>query len=413
MFGRLVRGSIRARRMRSAMVVLAIMVGAAYASALLTTSFSVRERMATEFRSFGPNIVVSPVSSTIEVGLPGISIGSITEQGYINESDLWKIKKLPNLGGEIIGYAPYLYQQVMAYAYGMNAHAVLAGTYFLHAEPNVTGSDGQAWTTGVKRISPWGVRGGWVPGDQNGSGCMVGTDTARVMRLQVGSPLKVTYKDQTTGNSTSMELNVTGIVSTGGVEDSLIFTDLKVAQELSSRPGMVHVVHVSALTSSTTADAIAAEIEASLPSVEAKSTRQLAQSEELLMQRTEMLVGLVTAAAMGASAVGVMTLMTTGVLERRRELGIMKALGGVHRRIASLLLAEAAVLGTAGGLAGYLLGLAIARYIGTGLFGRTEALVPAVAPITLALSLLAALAASAFPIWRALGVPTAAVLRGD
>jgi len=345
--------------------------------------------------------------------LPGISIGSITEQGYINESDLWKIKKIPNRGGDIIGYAPYLYQMVMAYAYGMNVHAVLAGTYFLHVEPNIIGGDGHAWTTGVERISSWGVKGGWVAGDQNGFDCMVGTTTAKVLRLHVGSLLKVTYKDQTTGNSTSRELNVTGIVSTGGVEDSLIFTDLRVAQQLSSRPGMVHVVHVSALTSSTTAEAIAAEIEASIPSVQARSTRQLAQSEALLMQRTEALVGLVTAAAMGASAIGVMTIMTTGVLERRRELGIMKALGGTRKRISSLLLAEATILGTAGGLAGYALGLAIARYIGTGLFGRTEALVPAVLPITLGLPVLAALAASAFPIWRALGVPAAVVLRGD
>ena len=413
MFGRLVGRSIRARKLRSAMVVLAIMMGAAIASALLTTAYSVRERMATQFRNFGPNIVISPVSSTIEVGLPGISIGSITEQGYINESDLWKIKRIPNWGGDILGYAPYLYQVVMAYAYGMNVHAVMAGTYFSHAEQNITGSDGQAWTTGVKRISSWGVRGGWVAGDQDSLDCMVGTTTAKVLRLQVGSPLKVTYKDQTTGDPRSRELNVTGIISTGGVEDSLIFTNLKVAQELSSRPGMVHVVQVSALTSSTTADAIASEIEASIPSVHARSTRQLAQSEALLMQRTEMLVGLVTAAAMGASLIGVMTIMTTGVLERRRELGIMKALGGGPRRIASLLLAESAVLGTAGGLAGYFLGLAIARYLGSGLFGQTDALVLAVLPVTLALSVLSALAASAFPIWRALGVPAAVVLRGD
>ncbi len=105
--------------------------------------------------------------------------------------------------------------------------------------------------------------------------------------------------------------------------------------------------------------------------------------------------------------------MTTGVLERRREIGIMKAVGAGGGKISALLASEAALLGTAGGLAGYALGLLASRYVGSGLFSRTDAFVPAVLPITLGISVLAALAASALPAWRALGVPPAEVLRGD
>jgi putative ABC transport system permease protein len=413
MFYRLVQRSLAARRARSALVVLSVLAGAAIASALLTTSFSVRDRMASEFRRFGPNIVVSPVSSTIEVGLPGISLGSITEQGYLNESDLWRIKALPERGDDILGYAPFLYQTVMAYAYGINAHAVLAGTWFSHAVPNITSGDGQAWTTGARRISSWGVRGSWVGGDQDLSSCMVGSAAAATLRLRAGSSLKVTYTDPTSGATAFRVLNVTGFVSTGGVEDSLIFANLRVAQELSFRPNMVHLVQVSARTASASADAIASEIEAALPSVRARSTRQLALSEEILLGRTESLVWLVCAASLGASAIGVMTVMTTGVLERRREIGVMKAVGAGRGKITALIVSEAALLGTAGGLAGYAMGLLVARYVGTGLFARTDALVPAVLPMTLGISVLAALAASALPAWRALGVPPAEVLRGD
>jgi len=413
MFGRLLRRSLAARKLRSAMVVLAVMVGAAIASALLTSSFSVRESMVAQFRAFGPNIVLEPGSPTIEVGLPGFSLGSITEQGYINESDLWKIKGLPERGSSILGYAPFLYQTVLAYAHGINIHAVLAGTYFSHPEPRITGGDGKAWTTGARHISGWGVNGSWVEEDCCGSGAMVGVSTAELLRLRIGSVVKVTYKDLTTGASNLRELDVTGIVTTGGVEDSMIFSDLSVAQELSSRPGMVHMVQVSALTTVASAEEIAAEIASALPSVEARSTRQLEQAESLLLGRTEMLVWLVTAAAMGASALGVMATMTTGVLERRREIGIMKALGAGGRKVASLLLAESVLLGAAGGFAGYFVGLVLVRTIGAGLLGRTDAIIPAVLPITVALSVLAALAASALPVWRALRVPAAEVLRGD
>jgi putative ABC transport system permease protein len=413
MFWHFLRKSMAARKARAAMAVLAIMMGAAIASALLTAAFSVRETMAGEFRRFGPNIVVSPVSSTIEVGLPGISLGTITEQGYINESDLWKIKRISTWGSAIVGYAPFLYQQVLVGAYGKDIKAVMAGTYFSHPEPNVTDGDGNAWVTGVRKISSWGVRGAWVAGDRDITGCMAGATLAGVLRLHVGSEVRVIYRNPATGVSTTRFLNVTGIIYSGSAEDSQLLVNLGVAQELSSRPGMVHLVHVSAVTSSAGADTIASEIRAAIPSVEAKSTMQLEKAESILLQRTEALVGLVAASAMGASALGVMTTMSTGVLERRREMGIMKALGAGDRRISSLLLVEAAILGTAGGLAGYALGLALARFIGTGFTGPMAAFQPAVLPITLAISVIAALAASALPIRRALGVQPAAVLRGD
>lgn len=393
------------------MAIVAIMAGAAIASALLSAAFSVRDTMAGEFRRFGPNIIVSPASSTIEVGLPGISLGTITEQGYLNESDVWKIKAMG--GDAIVGYAPFLYQKVLVGAYGKNVNAVMAGTYFSHPEPNITGGDGKPWVTGVSKISGWGVRGGWVAGDRDVSGCMAGASLANTLSLRVGSGVMVVYRNHGSADSVTRYLNVTGIVFTGGAEDSQLFVNMGVAQELSSRPGMVHIVHVSAVTSSASADAIASSIQSSIPSVEARSSVQLEQAESVLLQRTETLVFLVAAAAMGASALGVMTTMSTGVLERRREMGIMKALGAHDRNISALLLAEAAILGIAGGLAGYILGIALAMYLGTGFFGPSATFQPAVLPITLAISVAAALAASALPIKRALGVQPAAVLRGD
>jgi putative ABC transport system permease protein len=402
-----------ARKTRAALAVLAIMMGAAITSALLTTAFSVRDTMADNFRKFGPNIVVSPATDTIEVGLPGISLGTITEQCYINESDLWKIKSIRTWGGAIVGYAPFLYQQVLVGAYGKDIKAIMAGTYFSHAEQNVTDSEGNAWVTGVRKMSSWGVQGSWVESDQDLSGTMVGATLAEVLRLHIGSEIRAIYKSPATGVSTTRWFNVTGILKTGGAEDSQMFVNLRCAQELSSRPGMVHIVHVSAVTSSANADTIASEIQASIPSVEARSTVQLEQAEAILLQRTEALIGLVACAATGASALGVMTIMTTAVLERRREIGIMKALGAGDRSISVLFLAEAAILGTAGALAGYALGMVLARYTGTGFTGPTAAFEPVVLPLTMAIFVIAALAASILPVRRALGVQAAEVLRGD
>jgi len=411
MFRRLVGRSMAARKARVALAVLAVLAGAAAASAMLSVSFSFEDNLAREFRNFGPNIVVAPRSDTIEVGLPGISFGSITEQGYINESDLSTIKRLPASGDSIVGYAPFLYQLVLAFAYGKNVNTVLAGTYFAHPEANLTGPDGKAWTTGLQKISSWGVRGSWVA-DGDADRCMVGAGLAKMMSLRPGALLKVTYKNPSTGLSSTRMLNVTGIATTGGTEDTMIFTNLAAAQELSSRPGLVHIVQVSALTSPASAEDIAREIQSALPSVEAKSRLQLSKSESDLIRQTGSLVTMIAAVAMGATALGVAATMSTGVLERRREIGIMKAVGAGRRRVASMFLAEASLVGAAGGLFGALAGLALGMVIEERVFGWPATFQPAVLPLTMALSILVAAAASALPIWRALAIGPASVLRG-
>jgi len=208
-------------------------------------------------------------------------------------------------------------------------------------------------------------------------------------------------------------LNVTGIVTTGGTEDTMIFSNLAVAQELSGRPGLVHIVQVSALTSSSSAEAIAHDIQSALPSVEAKSKLQISQSESGLIRQTTTLVGMIAAVAMGATVLGVAATMTTGVLERRREMGIMKAVGAGRRRVASMFLAEAFVVGLAGGLSGAMLGLALGMFMEEQVFGWPATFQPLVIPLTVALSILVAAAASALPIWRALRIRPATVLRGD
>jgi len=297
---------------------------------------------------------------------------------------------------------------------GQVRNVVLAGTYFEHPEPKITGRDGSAWFTGIRNIATyWDVRGKWVENDDNGSGSMVGTSVAEKLGLRPGMGYSVSYTNPDTQAVAQKQLVVSGIVSTGGPEDSQIFVNLYVAQELSSRPGKVHVVQVSALCVNCPAEKIAGEIQYSLPSVQAKSVRQLVGAENDIMMRLEKLMGLVTAIALGASALGVMTTMTTTVIERRKEIGLMKAIGAGNRGIASLFLAEAAIIGLLGGLAGYLAGYVLAQFIGQSVFGSSIIFMPLVIPITIGISLAVALGASSLPIRRALKIEPAVVLRGD
>ncbi len=414
MFNRILAKSLAKRRSRVALAVLAVVMGASMASALLTTSYSINEKLAAEFRNFGANIMVLPNSETIEVGLPGISFGSVTEQRYINESDLWKIKRIQNWSANVLGFAPFLYQVVEAGGPGQAKPVVLAGTYFEHKVPSITLADGSAWTTGLRMIAMyWEVRGKWIEMDDDLSGAMVGVTAAERLGLAVGSRFSVNFTDPASRASRTRELEVRGIVTTGGSEDSQIFVNLEAAQELTARPDKVHAVQVSGLCVNCPAEVIAWEIEQVIPGVQAKSVRQLVSSESMIMMRLERMMLLVTALALGASALGVMTTMTTTVVERRKEIGLMKAIGSTGRSIGSLFMTEAAIIGVIGGVAGYVVGYILANIIGQSVFSSAVTLVPVVIPLTIGISVAVALLAAVVPVRRALGIEPAAVLRGD
>jgi putative ABC transport system permease protein len=99
-------------------------------------------------------------------------------------------------------------------------------------------------------------------------------------------------------------------------------------------------------------------------------------------------------------------------LERRRDVGLMKALGGPVGRIMRFFFAEATAIGVAGGIVGFIVGIALSEWIGESLFSVSITPRLIVLPATLALMVLVSLA-GALPL-RLLGrVRPSDILRGE
>jgi putative ABC transport system permease protein len=116
---------------------------------------------------------------------------------------------------------------------------------------------------------------------------------------------------------------------------------------------------------------------------------------------------------MAASILGVTTTMTTSVIERRKEIGLMKALGAERRRITALFLVEAAVIGVIGGVMGFLAGVFLARAIGLSVFDTAVGTSILLLPVAIGISVAVAVLASIPPVRRAMQVEPAVVLRGE
>jgi putative ABC transport system permease protein len=158
---------------------------------------------------------------------------------------------------------------------------------------------------------------------------------------------------------------------------------------------------------------ISRQMQEELPGVEVRAIRQVAEGEGRILTRVSSLMWLVTIAALFAAALAVGATSATTVLERRSEIGLMKALGASHRAVVAFFAAEQLLLAVAGGFAGYVLGIVLARALGIGIFGIAPAVRPILLPIVLLLAAAVALLGSFVPLERASRVDPAPVLRGE
>ncbi|MHA2109525.1 MAG: ABC transporter permease [Candidatus Hodarchaeales archaeon] len=409
MFLRILGKSLSKRKGRIIIAILAVIMGVSLPAAMFTVSFDIDKKISLEFRKFGANLLIVPETDTIDVGIGDISLSSVSNQNYINETDIYKIKTI-NWSKNIQGYAPFLYQVITAITAGHKQQVVLSGTWF---EKNTTLSDGSIFPTGVKLINSWwwDIEGDWVKDLEDFSlpiaDCMIGKSVASKLELKIGDSFSIDFQDEV-----SLDLRVKGIITTGGTEDNHIFVPLEVAQYLTQRNNAIHTVQVSALCTGCPIEEIASEIEAKIGNIEAKTILQMTNTEMTVLNSIELMMTIVSLVALLATVLGVSTTMTTSVLERRTEIGLMMSIGAENLKIAYLFLTESLIIGLIGGGLGFVVGIFGAQVVSIIVFTSLVSPQFIVLPIVLGISTFVCLFASIIPIRRALKIEPVLVLRG-
>ena len=428
MFLRIVSDSFTRRPRRKILTAAALALGMAVATATLTVALDVGDRLAREFRSLGANLLVTPASDTLPLEIGGIDYRPVDAGAYLPEGDLGKLKTI-FWRNNVMGFAPFLDVPVtLASADAQQAsHEELIGTWYSHSVQVPDG--GAAFPTGISATDPWWrVDGRWFSdGSEEG---VAGSVLAQRLNLRAGSKIKID------AGGRARTLTITGIVSTGGREDNSILAPLAIAQDLAARPGQYRTLLVSALTKPADAfsqrdpstmtpaeydrwycspyiSSISHQIQQQLPGVEVRAIRQVAEGEGRILSRVSGLMWIVTFAALFAAALAVGATSATTVLERRSEIGLMKALGASRGRVSSFFVAEQLFLALVGGALGYALGIVLARELGLGIFGVVPELRWILLPVVLVLAAVVALLGSLLPLGRASRVDPAPVLRGE
>jgi len=435
MFLRLVADSFTRRPRRKLLTMAALALGMAVATAALSVSLDVGDRLAQEFRSLGANLLVTPLADSLPLEIGGVDYRPANAGAYLPEADLGKLKTI-FWRFNIMSFAPILDVPVDAVAVNNTAAEPLRAigrTTFIGTwhDREVPIPDGTTYETGIEKTNPWWhVEGKWF--NDNSTDCVVGAALAKRYGVKVGDVLSVAATDKSTG----MELNVVGILTTGGPEDDAIVASLGRAQQLANKPGQYRRLYVSALTKPEDAfarkdpktmtpaefdtwyctpyiGAIALQISEELKGTDVRVIRRVAEGEGNILTRVRTLLWLVTFAALLASALAVGASAAASVIERRTEIGLMKALGAGSGLVGVLLAAEQLLLAFVGGGIGYALGIVLARLLGERIFGFAPAPKFFVLLIILVLAALITLLGSAFPLRRASRYDPAPILRGE
>jgi putative ABC transport system permease protein len=263
---------------------------------------------------------------------------------------------------------------------------------------------------GVKLTSPfWRVEGQWP---QEPGQILLGADVAGATKLQFGQGMTIEGRNSQQERY-SKDFTVTGMVSTGGPEDGFIFMSLADMGEMTREEGLADLAEVSLTGGGEVLSNLAALVKQGAQGVEPRLVTRLTRSEETVLTKLTWLVYLVTLVVLTLTMICVTTTMMTVVMERRKEIGLKKALGAESKRVAREFLAEGLAIGVLGGLVGSVTGLLFARLVSYSVFGRSLNPEFHLVPITVLVSALVTIIASLWPVKRAVGVEPALVLKGE
>ncbi|SUB35812.1 putative ABC transporter permease [Pasteurella multocida] len=308
---------------------------------------------------------------------------SLTSQDFLDEKELPNVKDI-FWRNNIVGFAPLLSANVQAQKANQNTlqPIQILGTFF---DRQIAIPDEADYHTGQKIISPyWKVQGEWVNDLQDQFSTIVpalaGEQLAKTWSLQPGEQIHLAYQDEEFQQQLTVEIK--GILATGGSEEQQLVLPLSAVQQLLGLEGKIQAIKVSALTvpenelsrkaranvegldaeeydrwyCTAYVSSIAHQLEEAISGAIVRPIWQVAASEGVVIEKIQLLLAVVTVAAVIAAAMGIASLMTSTIIERSKEIGLMKALGAYQWQIVLLFYCEATISALFGGILGCLAG---------------------------------------------------------
>ena len=369
------------RRGRTLLLLAVLAMASSLATALGIVSISMERRVAEEVRKYGANLIVSPETARLDVGSGGLNFGAIADPAYLGERQVTEALARAGVKAE----RSFHLRGALTWK---NADVMVEGVNF----------------EDIRRLFPWWqLKGNWPAAGET----VVGSDLAARLGLKPGDTVELG------GKQGPLSLRVSGVVSSGGEEDGLLFLALPELQRALGLDGQITLVRLMVTAAGDNLKSSAAALQQLLPGAKVTEVRQTARTSQGLLAKVKLLMIMVTAVVLVSAGSSVTGTMSTTVLERGKEIGLMKAVGGTRWEVMLIFCGEAVLLGVMGGVVGYLLGSAIAQFITRTVFAASAEFIPWFAGVSLGVSLFLALLGSLGPMVSVFKLDPVRSLRGE
>jgi putative ABC transport system permease protein len=450
MFWRLWWRAVSVKRSQAALALGALAVGAAITSMLLNLYGDVRRKMTEDFRSYGANVVIAPAS--------GGSAEGTQNSSMLEEAALQPLAQFTRATPGT-SFAPVLYGVIRVSPDPADPRL-----------PEFTNGVAAGADLGaLRRLNPgWREQGEAISADLPPAECAVGSNLAARLHVRPGDSIQLhrvfsaatppnenarsaldcggstpplslsSFQSRSTRPSSSPSIQsgveppqfkvpsaqdcskqqvaayrVATVLTTGASEDDQVFVPLAALQSLLGTEGKVTLVEVSIPGETRDVESAVHRLGSLLPGLEVRPIRQIVYSEGKVLGTIRWLLLSLTILILLIIALCVMATMTAIVLERRKDIGVMKTLGAADALLMRLFMTEGASLGLVGGALGYAVGAVLARILGERLFGVALSLNAWTLPVVCALTVALAVFAAQVPVRIMRAIQPTVVLKGE
>jgi putative ABC transport system permease protein len=344
--------NLRRRKGKVFFLILGLTIGITTVISLVSISRLMNEDIANKLDEYGANILILPRSDDLSLSYGGMNIGGVAIDSRVSP----KFVGVAEIEGKKVPMMGVQFQEEI-------------------------------------RLKKWWKVHGAVPGSREE--VLLGNEVAVRLFKSTNDHLTINGK----------KVRISGILEeTGSQDDFLIYADLGFVQEALNKPKAVSLIEVSAYCNTCPIEEIVDQISKKLPHAKVMAIKQTLQTKmEALDHFRKFSIG-ISAIVLLIGALIVFTNMMASVNERKREIGIFRAIGFRKSHIVRIIFLEALIVGLIAGVTGYLLGLGISHFIGPmvlGMKGVRWVIDPSLAIGAIFLSALIGVLSSIYPALHA------------
>lgn len=197
--------------------------------------------------------------------------------------------------------------------------------------------------------------------NQNGTTFLKAGDEVSIMWVNA---THYPFKNESYVGHVAAVLPTVGVLGIGGPNDLGIFIPLQKAQSFfDTEEAYAFIVRVNSADNQTLTDVSHAIQEHFSNQVTVITPSSVTDTLDAVFQTNTLFLGGIAAISLLVAGIGIMNIMIVSLIERTREIGILKALGMKSRTVLAIFLGESVIIGLIGAVAGIAIGWGMANVI--------------------------------------------------